>query len=126
MFNNKRDDDFRYILNNPVDCYFEIISINGSVVSSTPVKASLMDLSNSGCKLLTAINLNAASNDVHIMIRLKLREELLNLFGSIKWQLKSSSLYHYGVQFQMNAAEEKQIQYELRTLTALRKIRINQ
>ncbi|GLI05405.1 hypothetical protein YDYSG_14350 [Paenibacillus tyrfis] len=125
MNHNKRSDAFRYSLNSPIVCYFEVTNINGNSTSSTPVKATLMDISNSGCKIVTPLNLNAASNKLQIILHVQLQEELLKLNGSIRWQLQSTNaLYHYGVKFMMNESERRHLLAGLRTLTALRKITV--
>ncbi|MCP3772305.1 PilZ domain-containing protein [Paenibacillus sp. MZ04-78.2] len=126
MYQNKRSDAFRFSLNTPLVCYFEVTNINGTSTSSTPVKATLMDISNSGCKIVTPLNLNAASNKLQIILHVQLQEELLKLNGSIRWQLQSTNtLNHYGVNFIMNESEKRHLHARLRTLTALRKITVN-
>lgn len=122
LLNRKRKEPFRYTFTSPTECTFEIIRINGNPVSSKPAEAALIDLSKSGCKLYTKLNLNATNNRIKLVVTLTVDGELKKYRGTIRWQKQINDSFNYGVE--LFESEKERMFAEIKHLAALKKIAV--
>jgi hypothetical protein len=102
MFTSRRKEAFRYIFNKPLPCMFEIVEINGSVITSKVASAQLIDLSKNGCRLEMKLNLNCRANRIKLKLVLKITNKDIPILGYLKWQRSSLSYHSYGILFEKN------------------------
>ncbi|MGO4888395.1 PilZ domain-containing protein [Anaerobacillus sp. MEB173] len=93
----KRAETFRYEFGRPLECEFKIIKINGGDKASNPGKAKLHDISPSGLKISTNLNLLCHKNEVELEVQFTLFSCFV-VRGKIVWQkLDRYGEYFYGV-----------------------------
>ncbi|RCX19825.1 PilZ domain-containing protein [Fontibacillus phaseoli] len=121
--NSRRNEPFRYTINPPMDCWIEIKSIDFKPVSSKLAEAELIDISKSGCRIKTQLNLHAENHSIGAAVHFQLSEENYTFLGEIRWQKPyGSEFYHYGLSLQLTSEEKEKINVELRSLAAARRI----
>ncbi|WP_106768615.1 PilZ domain-containing protein [Paenibacillus faecalis] len=118
-----RKEPFRYSLTTPISCLLELIEFNGTSVKSKPAEAELINLSKTGCKIRSSLNLHADTNQVMVKIHLPLTESPIVCPATIQWQRTDDSIrYEYGLKLHLPPSENERILIDLRTLAAERKI----
>ncbi|WP_138417575.1 PilZ domain-containing protein [Aquibacillus sediminis] len=70
----KRDEAFRYEFGTPIPCEIKIIKINEQRVDSSEGDANIHDLSPSGLRIASDLDLLSDRNDVEIRIRFTLSD----------------------------------------------------
>ncbi|MEF2967988.1 PilZ domain-containing protein [Paenibacillus sp. M1] len=119
----KRKDPFRYTLKQPLSCRIEIKTIDQKPVSSKPAEAELIDISKSGCRIRTNLNLQAENYRIEAAVHVQLNENMLVFPGEILWQQQlADSFFHYGMQLELNAEEKENLNAELRLLAGAQRI----
>ncbi|WP_244213769.1 PilZ domain-containing protein [Paenibacillus barcinonensis] len=93
-----------------------ILSINGIDGPSKPIQAELCDISRSGCQLAFPLSLPVENNDIRIAINLKLFEDLLYFEGTLRWALEKNTVWHYGVQLEVEKENQDRLSREMRML----------
>ncbi|WP_433945852.1 PilZ domain-containing protein [Paenibacillus sp. SN-8-1] len=125
MGTNNRKEPFRYSMEEPMSCWIRISEINGTIITSKPAEADLIDISKGGCKIRTPLNLHAFSNSIKGILRLKLSEEEYDLNAQIRWQRQiEPPFFHYGLSLMLEADEREKINADLRKLAGNNKIKV--
>ena len=120
---NLRKEPFRYLFTKPLSCLLELTEFNGNPVVSKPAEALLVNLSKSGCKITSNLNLHADTNQVVVKLHLPLTDSPIQCPAVICWQRNADATrYEYGLRLQLPPAEKERILVDLRTLAAERKI----
>lgn len=121
--NNRRTEPFRYSMNPPVGCKIQITTINQASVASKLAEAELIDISKAGCRIQTSLNLYIDQNMIGASVHLQFGEQPQVYPGQIRWQRQvGDSLFHYGMKLELNEEQKEQLNIDLRTLAAERKI----
>jgi hypothetical protein len=116
---SSRKEPFRYVMNQPLECWIEVPISSSSPGAGKLTEAVLLDLSRSGCKVRTPLNLRFTANDTKLVIHLQLNEEKLKLVGSVRWGwMFGLGQYQYGVKLKLNEDEEERLHRELDIWTA--------
>lgn len=120
---NRRKEPFRYSLTPPIGCMVQITTINQATVESKLAEAVLIDISKAGCRIQTDLNLYVERNVIGASIHLHLVEFPQVYVGNMRWQRQvDDGLFHYGMQLELNDDQKEQLNIDLRTLAAERKI----
>ncbi|MFD5017605.1 PilZ domain-containing protein [Paenibacillus sp. NPDC058367] len=116
---SSRKEPFRYVMNQPLECWIEVPISSCGPGAGKLTEAVLLDLSRSGCKVRTPLNLRFTAGDTKLIIHLQLNEEKLQLVGSVRWGwMFGLGQYQYGVKLKLNEDEEEQLHRELDIWTA--------
>ena len=116
---SSRKEPFRYVMNQPLECWIEVPISNSGPGAGKLTEAVLLDLSRSGCKVRTPLNLRFTAGDTKLVIHLQLNEEKLQLVGSVRWGwMFGLGQYQYGVKLKLNEDEEDRLHRELDIWTA--------
>ncbi|WP_340008896.1 PilZ domain-containing protein [Paenibacillus sp. FSL K6-0276] len=114
-----RKEPFRYVMNQPLECWIEVPISSSGPGAGKLTEAVLLDLSRSGCKVRTPLNLRFTAGDTKLVIHLQLNEERLQLVGSVRWGwMFGLGQYQYGVKLKLNEDEEERLHRELDIWTA--------
>ncbi|GGH46975.1 hypothetical protein GCM10008014_10000 [Paenibacillus silvae] len=119
---NNRKEPFRYTLKEPMSFEIYILSINGMDGPPKPIQAELCDISRSGCQIAFPLSLPVENNDIRIAINLKLSEDLLYVEGTLRWGMEKNTLWHYGVQLEVEKETQDRWSKEMRMLAGQGKI----
>lgn len=120
---NRRKEPFRYSLTPPIDCMVQITAINQATVESKLAEAVLIDISKAGCRIQTDLNLYVERNEIGAAVHLHLVGHARVYAGDMRWQRQvAEGVFHYGMQLELDAAQKEQLNIDLRTLAAERKI----
>lgn len=116
---SSRKEPFRYVMNQPLECWIEVPVSSSGPGAGKLTEAVLLDLSRSGCKVRTPLNLRFTANDTKLVIHLQFNEEKLKLVGSVRWGwMFGLGQYQYGVKLKLNEDEEERLHRELDIWTA--------
>ncbi|CAH1059255.1 PilZ domain-containing protein [Paenibacillus pseudetheri] len=116
---SSRKEPFRYVMNQPLECWIEVPISSSGPGAGKLTEAVLLDLSRSGCKVRTPLNLRFTAGDTKLVIHLQLNEEKLQLVGSVRWGwMFGLGQYQYGVKLKLNEDEEDRLHRELDIWTA--------
>ncbi|TYA11007.1 PilZ domain-containing protein [Paenibacillus faecis] len=120
---NRRTEPFRYSFNPPLDAWIEIVEINGSPLPTKPAPIELVDISKSGCRIRTALNLRAFSHNIRLLLHVRLNENSYAFTGEIRWQKElEPQIIHYGICLHLSDEEKEKLNVELRGMAAARRI----
>lgn len=123
MINTRRTEPFRYSLNPPIAASLEIVSIDGQALPLKPAQIELIDISKSGCRVRTELNLHASSHVIRVLLHVRLSDENRTFSGEIRWQRElESPNHHYGLHLELNDEEKEALNVELRGMAASRRI----
>ncbi|MFS0723950.1 hypothetical protein [Paenibacillus sp. 1P07SE] len=122
MDKSRRKEPFRYIFHTPEACTFQINRINNQPVDSKRAQAEIINLSRSGCNMVSALNLGTAEHAVGLVLYAQFNEEPWELHGVIRWQTLKDGLYCYGIQFETGDGFRERMNIELRQLAATNRI----
>lgn len=119
----RRAEPFRYSLTPPIPCWIQITQINGLQVTSRLAEAKLINISKSGCRIESELNLHVTDNSIHAAVHIQLTEELYVYPGRIRWQKEfESPHYHYGLALETNEHDKEKITVELRALAGSKRV----
>lgn len=119
MVVSSRKEPYRYVMNQPLECWIEVPASNTGPGAGKLTEALLLDLSRSGCKVRTPLNLRFTAGDTRLIIHLQLNEEKLELVGSVRWGwMFGLGQYQYGVKLKLDEIEEEKLLSELDLWTA--------
>lgn len=119
MVISSRKEPYRYVMNQPLECWIEVPASNTGPGAGKLTEALLLDLSRSGCKVRTPLNLRFTAGDTRLIIHLQLNKEKLELVGSVRWGwMFGLGQYQYGVKLKLDDAEEEKLLSELDLWTA--------
>lgn len=122
MEKSRRKEPFRYIFHTPEVCTFQINRINHQSVASKRAQAEIINLSRSGCNILTPLKLGTAEHAIGLVLYVQFGEEPWELPGVIRWQGFQDGQYNYGIQFETSDAFRERMNIELRQLAATQRI----
>jgi hypothetical protein len=115
---SSRKEPFRYVMNQPLECWIEVPVSNNGPGAGKLTEAVLLDLSRSGCKIRTPLNLRFTAGDTKVIIHLQLNEDKLQLVGSARWGwMYGLGQYQYGVKLKLDEDEEERLRRELELWT---------
>lgn len=118
-----RKEPFRYVMNQPIECWLEVPAANTGPGTGKLTEGVMLDLSRSGCKLRTPLNLRFTASDTRLIIHFRLNEEQLRFEGSVRWGwMFGLGQYKYGVRLDLNEGEEARLLRELEMLTLGRRV----
>lgn len=109
----KRDEPFRYSFGTPLPCTYQLIVINGQERKTSLGEGEILDISLSGLKLKTSLNI-PLNDHLEIEISLMISESPITLRGKFVWQKNNYSDYWYGVQFQADEETHMQLISDLK------------
>lgn len=119
----RRTEPFRYTIKPPMSCWIEITSINEMPVNSKLAEAELIDISKSGCRIGTPLDLHASDNAIGADMHIQLSDTKYIFPGHVRWQkAQEDGSNHYGLSLLLTDDEKEQINIELRSLAAARRI----
>lgn len=95
----KREETFRYEFAEEFNCVFKIISIDGVTLDSSLSEGIIIDLSPSGLKLFSPLDIPSEKNIV-FHIEFTLNEKQLKLPAIIVWKRNVGNGFHYGLNHQ--------------------------
>lgn len=124
MTPNRRKEPFRYLFAAPESILFQLTEINGQLLETRKAPAELIDLNKSGCKLRTALDFKAESNQLKLTIELSSDDGALQLDGEIRWQNRCDGVFEYGIYFIIDEEQREALKAELRQWAALNKINV--
>jgi hypothetical protein len=116
MIKNVRKDPFRYQFTHDFSCLFKILEINEKQVSTKLAEATLLDVSKSGCKLATALDLNSVTNKMKLRVSFEVEGMEFSVPGSVRWQSNTHPNCLYGINFELQDKQKEQILFAIRTL----------
>ncbi|MEC5424058.1 PilZ domain-containing protein [Virgibacillus sp. C22-A2] len=110
-----REEPFRYTFGQPVPAYFRISNIGGRGVSTAEGEAVIIDISPSGARIHTDLNIPfTKENTVDIVLRFELSDKELIQAGGIVWKNYKNE---YGIDFFTEDIDEKQLIEQLKLYT---------
>ncbi|MCL6603519.1 MAG: PilZ domain-containing protein [Paenibacillus sp.] len=113
-----RKEPFRYVMNQPIDCWLEVPASNMGPGAGKLTEGVMLDLSRSGCKIRSSLNLRFSSGDTKLIIHFQLNEIKLQLEGSVRWGwMYGLGQFQYGVRLDLNDEEEELLLHEIETWT---------
>ncbi|WP_310833039.1 PilZ domain-containing protein [Paenibacillus pedocola] len=122
MDDSSRKEPFRYVMNQPIECWLEVPAGNSGPGAGKLTEGVLLDLSRSGCKVRTSLNLRFTSGDTKLIIHFRLTDVNLQFEGSVRWGwMFGIGQYQYGVRLVLNEEEEELLLRELELWTNTRK-----
>ncbi|MTH53147.1 hypothetical protein GKZ89_06950 [Bacillus mangrovi] len=91
-----RSESFRFVFSDPIDASFSIAERGGKSVSTKQGKAVIADISPSGLKLMTHLEL-PMEEPLILSIFFKIRNEELEIKGVPMWKKRVNSGFQYGI-----------------------------
>ncbi|MFE4711554.1 MULTISPECIES: PilZ domain-containing protein [unclassified Paenibacillus] len=118
MDGSSRKEPFRYVMNQPIECWLEVPAGNTGPGAGKLTEGVMLDLSRSGCKVRTSLNLRFTAGDTKLIIHFQLNENKLRLQGSVRWGwMFGLGQYKYGVRLDLSEIEEEMLIRELDSWT---------
>ncbi len=100
----KREESFRYSFKQPLEVDFKLlIERNGELIGTKNSKASVLDLSPNGLRLMTSLDLPVEHINYLLEVELELNDRLVVLIGKPVWKRKQFNNFLYGIE----AVEDK-------------------
>ncbi|HHY74813.1 MAG TPA: PilZ domain-containing protein [Bacillus bacterium] len=95
----RRQEGFRYTFGNPIDCLFKINKIEDLAVNTEYGEGQIIDISPSGIKMFSLLNLATHPKKMEIEVRFVIENHTYQIPGVIQWQKKEvlKSGYSYGI-----------------------------
>ncbi|MFC3746689.1 PilZ domain-containing protein [Paenibacillus sp. GCM10012306] len=113
-----RKEPFRYVMNQPIECWLEVPAGTSGPGAGKLTEGVMLDLSRSGCKVRSSLNLRFTAGDTRLIIHFQLKEHKLRLQGSVRWGwMFGLGQYKYGVRLDLSVAEEEMLIRELESWT---------
>ncbi|MFP4975834.1 PilZ domain-containing protein [Paenibacillus sp. CN-4] len=113
-----RKEPFRYVMNQPIDCKIEVPVENGGPGAGKTTEGILLDLSRSGCKIRTPLNLRFTTKETRIKVYFQLNDRELEFDGCVRWGwMFGIGLYQYGIRLDLTPAEDELLLHELEFFT---------
>ncbi|MDG5471704.1 PilZ domain-containing protein [Jeotgalibacillus sp. ET6] len=110
-----RNEAFRFAFKEPLNARFSIYEVNGKAVETTEGEIQLLDLSPSGSKVYSELNIPFKENNpVKIVMHFQLNEESYQFKGKIVWKKVWSDGFMYGVSFLINEDMQQEIVKQLK------------
>lgn len=94
-----RNEPFRYEFVEPIDCQFTIIEVNHEKVTSSNANAKIIDLSQSGMKMETELDIPTNNVRVILEVTFVIVKEKYEIPCEIIWSRLVGKEYQYGLKF---------------------------
>ncbi|WP_163103345.1 PilZ domain-containing protein [Peribacillus alkalitolerans] len=120
MMKYKRDEPFRYQFPEPISGHFVITSIKGLLGQSKKGKIELLDISQSGCKFQSQLDI-PISDGILFEISVTLNGNLIILPGKIAWKKKKLKIFEYGYSMEADEEFEKAIIAEIKEYVRIKR-----
>ncbi|MFF2907650.1 PilZ domain-containing protein [Paenibacillus sp. NPDC057934] len=105
-------------MNQPIECWLEVPAGTTGPGAGKLTEGVMLDLSRSGCKVRTSLNLRFTAGDTKLIIHFQLNENKLRFEGSVRWGwMFGLGQYKYGVRLDLSKAEEEMLIRELESWT---------
>lgn len=113
-----RKEPFRYVMNQPIECWLEVPASNSGPGAGKLTEGVMLDLSRSGCKVRSPLNLRFSSGETKLIIHFQLNEAKLQLEGSVRWGwMYGLGQFQYGVHLDLDETDEELLLRELEIWT---------
>ncbi|WP_310550033.1 PilZ domain-containing protein [Paenibacillus glufosinatiresistens] len=113
-----RKEPFRYVMNQPIECWLEVPAGNPGPGAGKRTPGVLLDISRSGCKVRSSLNVRFTSGDTKITIHFQLNDQMLAFEGSVRWGwMYGIGEYQYGIRLDLTDEEEDILMRELEQWT---------
>ncbi len=117
----KRKESFRFTFNPPPACIFNIVEVDNMRLDSRNAEGILIDISPSGAKLASKLDIPIHHKKIKIKLSFKINEDTIYANGILIWKKTTQLGNNYGVQF-VNASDLTDvIMEELKTYVKLKK-----
>lgn len=110
----KRKESFRFSFGKPLPSFFTIQELNGKPINTAEGKATLINISLSGLKLSTSLNIPDSRPPVKISVRFTINKTEFIVPGEIVWKNKRLNDYQYGIHFYIKEKEQEKLMEELK------------
>lgn len=111
----RRNESFRYKFNKPIQCQFKITRIDDQIINSDLGAGQILDISPTGIKLLSPLNMTPQNKEIEIEIHFSLDDQTFELPGLLLWQKKDfNNEFSYGVKLEITAEIEHQVVEQLK------------
>lgn len=111
----KRDESFRYEFKEPLPLTFSIHEIDNQKSSSSPGIAKLIDISPSGCKIFTPLEIPSNSHEINLTLNFTLSSKEFVINGAVLWSKAFGKGFYYGLKTTMTDEETGELLSELKS-----------
>ncbi|MBU9722389.1 MULTISPECIES: PilZ domain-containing protein [Bacillaceae] len=117
----KREETFRYEFGQPLDCVYRILRVNGVSEETKHGNGKLFDISPTGIKLQSPLDLQSSKNEVDVELCFTLVAEH-TVTGKIVWQkLANVGQYFYGIDLEIPTEVKEHIIHDLKEFIQVNK-----
>lgn len=109
----KREETFRYEIVEKVNCKFKIVSISGQQLDSSYSNADLLDISPSGFKFFSPLDIPSQKNVV-FFVEFTLNSKPIQLNATLIWKKSVGNGFHYGLKHQGSSEDVRLLIDELK------------
>ncbi|MBU8906284.1 PilZ domain-containing protein [Desertibacillus haloalkaliphilus] len=103
----KREETFRYEFQPPLTCTFNIIKINGEEIESNQGQGKIQDISPSGLKLMSMLDLQVTRNEIDVEVYFTMLSDWV-VRGRVVWQkVANMNEYYYGIDLSTDIGESE-------------------
>ena len=118
---SRRKEPFRYVFDEPVSAEFKISKVNDNIVMSRSGDIKIVDISFSGMKIVTPLNIQVIGNKIEAGLRFHLNMTPFEVKGILLWQQSDIGRFFYGMKLFDDSYFKNQLMNELKTYSRIRK-----
>lgn len=111
----KRKESFRFSFGTPLPSFFTIQELDGKPITTGEGAANLINISLSGLKLSSPLNIPDSRPPVKVSVRFTINETQFIVLGEIVWKNKRLDDYYYGIHFHIEEKQQDKLLEELKT-----------
>jgi hypothetical protein len=110
-----RQESLRYTFATPLPAYFQIINVDGKVVTSSEGAANIIDISLAGAKINSKLNIPEIKHKhIELSLRFNLNDNELNYHGTFIWKKEKGETNDYGIQIDLDDEAKKDLIEQLK------------
>ena len=110
-----RHEALRYTFDIPLPAYFQIINVNGKVVTTSEGEAKIIDISLAGAKLNSKLNIPEIKHKhIELSLRFNLNDKELNYHGTFIWKKEKGETNDYGIHIELDDETKKELIEQLK------------
>ncbi|WNF35865.1 PilZ domain-containing protein [Bacillaceae bacterium IKA-2] len=109
----KREETFRYVIVEKLNCKFKIISARGQQFDSSYSNGDLLDISPSGLKIFSPLDISPQKNVV-FYVEFTLNNQPIKLNATLIWKKNVGNGYQYGLKHHGSKEEVRMLIEELK------------
>jgi len=110
-----RHEALRYTFDIPLSAYFQIINVNGKVVTTSEGEAKIIDISLAGAKLNSKLNIPEIKHKrIELSLRFNLNDKELNYHGTFIWKKEKGETNDYGIHIELDDETKKELIEQLK------------